>query len=132
MELCLVCLDVLWLGAPVTDWKLYDTAYTERYMGLVDENATGYDASNVLTYADRFPSEAGMVLVAHGLCDENVFFRHTEVLVEKLIEVGKEVRVQVYPGERHGLRGPAAGLHFEGVMFCWMKELFGRDVGVEN
>jgi dipeptidyl aminopeptidase/acylaminoacyl peptidase len=81
-------------GAPVTDWKLYDTAYTERYMGLVNENEVGYVKSNVLTYASRFPNEPDRLLIAHGLIDENVHFRNTEELVKNLIKEGKPHRVQ--------------------------------------
>jgi dipeptidyl aminopeptidase/acylaminoacyl peptidase len=63
-------------------------------MGLVSENEEGYEKSSVLTYAARFPNEPDRLLIAHGLIDENVHFRNTEVLVKRLIQEGKPHRVQ--------------------------------------
>ena len=55
------------VGAPVTDWRLYDTAYTERYLGLPATNSAGYDKSSVLKYIDGFPDEPNRLLIFHGL-----------------------------------------------------------------
>jgi dipeptidyl-peptidase-4 len=65
-------------GAPVTDWTLYDTAYTERYMGLPQENPEGYAKSSALA---KVGDIEGSLLLCHGLLDENVLFRHSAVLV---------------------------------------------------
>jgi len=108
-------------GAPVTDWQLYDTTYTERYMGLPSENPEGYKASSVLTYASEFPNDTDKFLLAHGLIDENVHFKNTEMLVKALINQSKPHRVQVYPDERHGLRGTEASEHFEVLTFSWLE-----------
>jgi dipeptidyl-peptidase-4 len=77
-------------GAPVTDWQLYDTAYTERYMKQPAANVDGYARANVLTYADRL---ARPLLLIHGITDDNVHFAHTLALVEALYLAGKRAEV---------------------------------------
>lgn len=59
-------------GAPVTTWKLYDTAYTERYMGLPNEEHEAYENGSVLNLARNFPDEENRLLIIHGMIDENV------------------------------------------------------------
>jgi dipeptidyl-peptidase-4 len=88
-------------GAPVTSWDIYESHYTERYMGLPDENAAGYSASSVLTEAHRL---TGRLLIIHGLVDENVHFRHSAQLIQALIAAGQDHDVLVLPEERHRLR----------------------------
>ncbi|RKP14429.1 Alpha/Beta hydrolase protein [Piptocephalis cylindrospora] len=113
-------------GAPVTSWDLYDTAYTERYLGLVtpcgDEGGgeSYYDAGSLVSKASQFPEEANRVLIVHGLMDENVHFDHTERLVDALVRAGKPHQLQVYPRERHGIRDPTVNEHFETLMFHWL------------
>ncbi|MGA7912973.1 MAG: DPP IV N-terminal domain-containing protein [Candidatus Dormiibacterota bacterium] len=85
-------------GAPVTSWDGYDTAYTERYMGTPESNPAGYQASSVMTYAERL---RGKLLLVHGLIDENVHFRHTARLMQALIDSHKPFDVMLYPNERH-------------------------------
>ncbi|CAG8759982.1 10426_t:CDS:2, partial [Dentiscutata heterogama] len=91
-------------GAPVTQWELYDTAYTERYMGLPEENVEGYHNGNVLTWAEKFPDGENRLLIAHGQIDENVHFKNSELLVASLVKYNKPHVLQPYPTERHGLR----------------------------
>jgi dipeptidyl-peptidase-4 len=81
--------------APVVDWRGYDTHYTERYLGLPSENAEGYDASSTLTYADGLK---GHLTLVHGTGDDNVHFRESMLLVNKLVESGKNFDLMVYPG----------------------------------
>jgi dipeptidyl-peptidase-4 len=81
--------------APVVDWRGYDTHYTERYLGLPSENAEGYDASSTLTYADGLK---GHLTLVHGTGDDNVHFRESMLLVNKLVESGKDFDLMVYPG----------------------------------
>lgn len=94
-------------GAPVTNWKLYDTAYTERFLLTPEENEEGYRHSSVITHASRFPDEYGFhfviccillianlfrpnrLLIVHGLMDENVHFLHTSQLINALSTHGK-------------------------------------------
>ncbi|KAI8601065.1 Alpha/Beta hydrolase protein [Dissophora ornata] len=108
-------------GAPVTQWELYNSAYTERYMGLLHENKEGYAKSNVLNWAEKFPDCENRLLIAHGLIDENVHFKNTEALVAELIRLNKPHQIQVYPTERHGLRDARVNEHFETLMFYWLK-----------
>ncbi|KAK3816015.1 MAG: Alpha/Beta hydrolase protein [Benniella sp.] len=108
-------------GAPVTQWELYNTAYTERYMGLVHENKEGFAGSSVLHWATKFPDGENRLLIAHGLIDENVHFKNTEILAAELIRHNKHHQIQVYPTERHGLRDARVNEHFETLMFYWLK-----------
>jgi dipeptidyl-peptidase-4 len=88
-------------GAPVTSWDGYDTHYTERYMGLPADNPGGYRESAVF---DHVPNIRGRLMIVHGLIDENVHFRHTARLINKLIAAGKDYDLLVFPDERHSPR----------------------------
>lgn len=88
-------------GAPVTSWDGYDTHYTERYMGLPSENSSGYRESAVF---DHIPNMRGKLLLVHGLIDENVHFRHTARLINRLIAAGKDYDLLLFPDERHSPR----------------------------
>ncbi|CAG8493863.1 6886_t:CDS:2 [Ambispora leptoticha] len=107
-------------GAPVTQWELYDTAYTERYMGLPSENVEGYRKGNVLNWADKFPDSENRLLIVHGQIDENVHFKNSELLVSALVKNNKPHVLQPYPTERHGLRHSNVAEHFETLMFFWL------------
>ena len=85
-------------GAPVTSWDGYDTHYTERYMGMPEENVAGYTKSSVMSYVSEIE---GKLLLIHGLVDENVHFRHTARLINSLNEAGKDYDLLVFPEERH-------------------------------
>ncbi|KAJ3217683.1 dipeptidylpeptidase [Clydaea vesicula] len=100
----------------------YDTAYTERYMGLPSVNMEGYKKGNVLSHILNFPDSENRLLIAHGLIDENVHFKNTELLVYELIQHGKPHQLQVYPEERHGLRNPKSGEHYEILLFSWLEK----------
>lgn len=89
------------VGAPVTDWRGYDTAYTERYMGMPNENKKGYMDSSVMEHMGEMRGE---VLVVHGMIDENVHFRHSAALIESLLRNGQSHDVIVYPEARHSPR----------------------------
>lgn len=90
------------VGAPVTDWRLYDSVYTERYMGLPQENASGYDQGSVLKAAKDLHGE---ILIMHGTMDDNVHPQNTVMLIDELIKGGKDYSLQLYPGAGHGPRG---------------------------
>lgn len=92
-------------GAPVTDWRLYDTGYTERYMSTPAHNRAGYEASDLAKLAGNLQ---GRLLLLHALMDENVHFTHSAHLLDALVAAGKHCDVFVFPGERHGYRDPAA------------------------
>ncbi len=103
-------------GAPVTAWELYDTGYTERYMDTPDNNAEGYKMGSVLTYVSDFPEEDDRLLIIHGLSDENVHFKHVEVLISQLVKYQKPYQLALYPGERHGVRNASGVLHWTSRM----------------
>jgi len=85
-------------GAPVTSWDGYDTCYTERYMGTPQNNPKGYDDSSVMSHVHNMK---GKLMLVHGLIDENVHFRHTARLINKLIECRKYYDLILFPCERH-------------------------------
>ncbi|MCC6172298.1 MAG: DPP IV N-terminal domain-containing protein, partial [Gammaproteobacteria bacterium] len=96
-------------GAPVTDWSLYDTHYTERYLGTPADNAAGYREAGVLTHAVGLQ---GPLLVMHGMADDNVLFTHSTALFKRLQDLGKPFEAMPYPGSKHGLlRFQATGPH---------------------
>lgn len=107
-------------GAPVTSWEEYDTGYTERYMGVPDENPTGYKKGSVILRANDFPDEENRLLIIHGLIDENVHFRHTSLIVNSLIKACKPYQLQVYPNERHGIRQPDTSEHYETTILSFL------------
>ncbi|XP_069767937.1 dipeptidyl peptidase 8-like isoform X2 [Narcine bancroftii] len=109
-------------GAPVTLWIFYDTGYTERYMGLPDKNESGYDIGSVAMQVDHFPLEPNRLLLLHGFLDENVHFSHTTVLLSFLVRSGRPYDLQVYPQERHSIRVPESGEHYELYLLYYLQE----------
>ena len=92
-------------GGPVTDWRYYDTIYTERYLGLPQKNEKGYQDSSPVKYASQLQ---GKLLIAHGTGDDNVHFANTLAVINDLIEAGKYVEVLAFPGRGHGVSDPPA------------------------
>jgi dipeptidyl-peptidase 9 len=109
-------------GAPVTTWELYDTGYTERYMGLPCANTDGYARGNVLNWAKSFPNEENRLLIMHGMIDENVHFIHMRKLISALIRENKPYTLQVYPNERHGVRSKDASMHCDLNLFSFLEQ----------
>lgn len=96
-------------GAPVTDWRLYDTHYTERFMSTPSDNANGYRDGMVMTHAKQL---RGCLLVMHGMADDNVLFTHSTALFKTLQDLRKPFEVMPYPGSKHALmRFPNTGPH---------------------
>ena len=95
-------------GAPVTDWSLYDTHYTERYMGLPSQNIEGYKNGNVMNFAKNIK---GRVLLMHGMADDNVIFTHSTMLIKELQKQMIVFDSMFYPGARHGVRGRENRIH---------------------
>lgn len=92
-------------GAPVTDWALYDTHYTERYMGLPKEQVEGYRQARVLTHLDSLTEP---LLLIHGMADDNVLFSNTLELMGALQKRAQPFELMTYPGAKHGLSGKDA------------------------
>ncbi|MEX0722077.1 MAG: S9 family peptidase [Balneolaceae bacterium] len=86
--------------APVTDWRLYDTIYTERYMGLLEENKEAYIQGSPITHAAKLQ---GKMLIAHSSMDENVHLQNTMQLVKALTDAGKDADLRIYPPGTHGV-----------------------------
>jgi len=106
-------------GAPVTDWTLYDTHYTERYLGRPQDNPAAYEASSVFPYADKL---AGKLLIMHGMADDNVLFLNSTKLFRRLQDLGKPFEVMVYPGAKHGLMRQHDGRHAYATILRFFNE----------
>ena len=98
-------------GAPVSDWTLYDTFYTERYMGLPQEQAESYERSSVFYHLEKLQTELPNLMLVHGMADDNVTFDNTTRLMAELQQRGILFELMTYPGQRHGIRGQALGTH---------------------
>lgn len=95
-------------GAPVTEWRLYDTHYTERYLGHPAENSKGYDESAVFPYAADLTGE---LLIYHGMADDNVLFTHSTKLYKVLQDAGSNFDMMNYPGSKHSMTGQPVQTH---------------------
>ena len=109
-------------GAPVTDWRLYDTHYTERYMGNPTTAKAAYDASSVFPYANDLK---GPLLIYHGMADDNVLFTHSTKLYKHLQDLAKPFEVMDYPGKKHSIRGKNTGIH----LYHTITNFFDRNIG---
>lgn len=95
-------------GAPVTRWELYDTAYTERYLGMPDAPGGVYQRAGAIADAPRI---ADPLLVIHGMADDNVVLDNTTALVASLQAHKRPFEMMLYPGQTHGVGGPAISVH---------------------
>jgi len=113
-------------GAPVTDWKLYDTHYTERFMGTPHSNPEGYARSSVMRYAEDLK---GPLLIMHGMADDNVLFTNSTTLFKKLQDLNTPFEIMTYPGSKHGLlRHGDTGTH----AYMTVKRFFDRTIGTDR
>ncbi len=123
---CLLSRPGVWragvAGAPVTDWTLYDSIWTERYLDRPQDNPEGYRLSSPLTHAARL---ADHLLLVHGTADDNVHAQNSSVLARRLVDAGIPFEQAVYPGEKHALH-PAASRHF----YARMTEFFERTLAL--
>jgi dipeptidyl-peptidase-4 len=99
--------------APVTDWSLYDTHYTERYLRHPKNNPKGYRDSNVFPYVNNL---SGKLLIIHGMADDNVLFSNSTKLYKALQDQNIEFEIMNYPGAKHGLVGRKTNIHRYGTM----------------
>ena len=112
-------------GGSVTDWKLYDSHYTERFMDTPAENPEGYQAGSVMTYTDKYK---GLLRIYHGTMDDNVHMQNSLQLVKKLQESKRHFEFMLYPGGRHGWGGNQnAHSTNENNMFIY-KNLLKKDI----
>lgn len=104
--------------APVTNWKWYDTVYTERYMRTDKENPSGYEDNSPVNFADRLK---GKYLLIHGMADDNVHFQHTAEMARALIDANKQFDTYFYPNRNHGIYGGNARIHLYTKMTEFLK-----------
>jgi dipeptidyl-peptidase-4 len=107
--------------SPVTDWRNYDSTYTERYMGLPQDNAEQYDKTSVVKSATNLH---GRLLLVHGTSDDNVHLQNTIQLINALVDAGRPFDLQLYPGKTHGIAGPKARTYlFNRMLSQWEQYL---------
>jgi len=108
-------------GAPVTDWLLYDTHYTERYLNHPEVNADGYDKSSVFPYVSGLN---GPLMIYHGMADDNVLFTNTTKLIKTLQDEGKLFELMTYPGSKHSMRGKKVKVHLNKTIMNFFDRQF--------
>jgi dipeptidyl-peptidase 4 len=107
--------------APVTNQANYDSIYTERYMGRLNDDKAGYEQSDVTRSADKL---RGALLLAHGTSDDNVHFQNSIQMINALINAGKPFRLMIYPNKTHSIAGKDARVH----LFTMIQEHFEREL----
>jgi len=113
-------------NSAVTDWHLYDTHYTERFMDTPGENPEGYKNTSVMSYAEKYK---GLLRIVHGTSDDNVHMQNSIQLISKLQDLNKHFEFMIYPGERHGIGANSASkaLHNRTESFKFLyKELLNK------
>jgi dipeptidyl-peptidase-4 len=107
--------------APVTDWRDYDSIYTERYGGLLPEYEAAYKKGSPITYASQLH---GHLLEVHGTSDDNVHMQNTMQMINAFINAGKQFDLQLYPRKTHSIAGPVTRVH----LYTRIREHFRREL----
>jgi dipeptidyl-peptidase 4 len=105
--------------APVTNWRFYDTVYTERFMRTPQENPSGYDDNSPINFADQLE---GKLLLVHGMGDDNVHFQNSVDFTEALVQANKQFDMQFYPNKNHGIYGGNTTYHLYNRMTNYILE----------
>ena len=105
--------------APVTNWRFYDSVYTERYMRTPKENPDGYDDNSPLSHAEKIK---GNYLLIHGSADDNVHLQNTMEFAERMVQAGVQFDMAVYTNRNHGIRGGNTTMHLYTKMTNYLKE----------
>lgn len=105
--------------APVTNWKWYDSVYTERYMQTHEENPEGYEENSPVNFADQLE---GKYLLVHGLADDNVHFQNTAEMANQLIVSNKQFDTMIYPNQNHGIPDVNSKVHLYNLMTKFLNE----------
>ena len=105
--------------APVTNWRFYDSIYTERYMQTPQENPTGYDENSPINHVDKLKGE---FLLIHGSGDDNVHVQNSMQMMEALIQANKQFDSQIYPDNNHGIYGGKTRIQLYNKMTNFIKE----------
>lgn len=115
-------------GGSVTDWNLYDSHYTERYMGTMADNSEGYKNSSAITHAAKYK---GMLQIVHGMIDDNVHMQNSIQLISRLQDLKKDFEFMPYSGGRHGWGGNK-GMHYQNLKTRFIyKYLLNKEVPKE-
>lgn len=107
--------------APVTNQVNYDSIYTERYMGLLQDDKAGYEQSDETRVADKLQ---GALLLVHGTSDDNVHFQNSVQMINSLINAGKQFRLMIYPNKTHSIAGKDARVH----LFSMIEDHFEKEL----
>jgi dipeptidyl-peptidase 4 len=110
-------------GSSVTDWRLYDNVYTERFMDTPQDNPEGYREGSALTFVKDYN---GKLYMTHGDMDDNVHMQNSIWLASKLQDSGKPFELMIYPGNRHGIGGMKATHNRNAENNFWLRNFFGR------
>jgi dipeptidyl-peptidase 4 len=114
-------------GAPPTDWRQYDTHYTERFMGLPQLRASAYDQSaDLLRLGELAKPGAGRLLLQQGMADDNVLFSNSIAVMDRLQAQGTPFDLMLYPGQRHGIRTPERELQLWRTQDAFFERELGR------
>ncbi|HEY8403349.1 MAG TPA: S9 family peptidase [Flavobacteriales bacterium] len=105
--------------APVTNWKYYDTIYTERFLRTPQENSGGYENNSPINFVDALK---GKFLIIHGSADDNVHYQNTMDMVTALVAANKQFEMFIYPNKNHGIYGGMTRLHLYNKMTNFLKE----------
>lgn len=114
--------------APVTNWKWYDSIYTERYMRTREENKDGYDKNSPINFVDDLE---GNYLLMHGMGDDNVHFQNTAEMSNALIKANKQYDTYFYPNRNHGIYGDNARIHLYTKMTNFLESKL-KNGGLDN
>ena len=103
--------------APVTNWRFYDTIYTERFMRTPQENAKGYDDNSPINHVSKLK---GKYLLIHGAADDNVHYQNTMEMVNAMVAADKQFDLFIYPNKNHGIYGGNTRNHLFQMMFDYI------------
>ena len=115
--------------APVSDWALYDSHYTERYMGLPQDNPEAYKQSGVIAHLDKL---ANPLLLMHGMADDNVLFTHSTLIMSELQKLGKQFELMTYPGAKHSMQEAHVSTHRFSTILNFFARHLKQETNVEN
>lgn len=105
--------------APVTNWRYYDSIYTERYMRTPQENASGYDDNSPINHVEKLK---GAYLLVHGSADDNVHYQNTMEMITALVDANKQFDLFIYPNKNHGIYGGNTRLHLFTKMYNFLED----------
>lgn len=106
--------------APVTNWRFYDTIYTERFMRTPEENPDGYDKNSPIHYVQNLK---GKYLLIHGTADDNVHFQNAAEMAKALIHHNKQFEFFMYPDKNHGIYGGYTRLHLYTKIYHFLRNV---------